>query len=328
MTPAFFWVWPKQMVEREKNRRLHLNEMQLPLPPTIFEGQDLDLVRFYPPEEIESQLRLQIADYSGVDPSFVFIYSGIDGLIELMYKALWDRHFIIHDPAYYVYQREALRQGVVLSEVKLRFSKLPKDFGKQAQGKVAVVVNPNNPTGNILMDTHLAEEVLSSSDMLVVDEAYYEFSGVTFASLLAKWPNLVIFRTFSKAFGLAGARIAYMLAHPKTVGLFSQYCEVYRVSTLSLLLAKNALENRSYVAEYVRVVKAQMDYLLNSLKALHIRARGSAGNFILVEKDFADFLVSKGFQVKLFEKWGRLTVPSPNVTDEVIALAENYRRVT
>jgi len=83
-----------------------------------------------------------------------------------------------------------------------------------------VVVNPNNPTGNILMDETLAEKLLSNVELLVVDEAYYEFSGVTFAPLLEKWPNLVIFRTFSKAFGLAGARVAYMLAHPKTVGLF------------------------------------------------------------------------------------------------------------
>ena len=327
MTPVSFWVWLEKMVE-EESRRLHLNEMQLPLPPALFEGLDLDCVRFYPPEELEEQLRLQIADYAGVDPSFVFIYSGIDGLIELMYKVFWDRAFLIHDPAYYVYEHEALRQGISLSKVKLRFSKLPSDFSVQAQGKVTVVVNPNNPTGNILMDETLAEKLLSNVELLVVDEAYYEFSGVTFAPLLEKWPNLVIFRTFSKAFGLAGARVAYMLAHPKTVGLFSQYSEVYRVSTLSLMLAKNALADTSYVTEYVQVVKTQMERLINALSTLHISSRPSVCNFILVDKDFAEFLVSKGFKIKFFEKWGRLTVPSPSVTEEVIALAENYRRLT
>jgi len=70
VTPVSFWVWLEKMVE-EESRRLHLNEMQLPLPPALFEGLDLDCVRFYPPEELEEQLRLQIADYAGVDPSFV-----------------------------------------------------------------------------------------------------------------------------------------------------------------------------------------------------------------------------------------------------------------
>jgi len=95
---------------------------------------------------------------------------------------------------------------------------------------------------------------------------------------------LVIFRTFSKAFGLAGARVAYMLAHPKTVGLFSQYSEVYRVSTLSLMLAKNALADTSYVTEYVQVVKTQMERLINALSTLHISSRPSVCNFILVDK--------------------------------------------
>jgi len=91
----------------------------------------------------------------------------------------------------------------------------------QAQGKVTVVVNPNNPTGNILMDETLAEKLLSNVELLVVDEAYYEFSGVTFAPLLEKWPNLVIFRTFSKAFGLAGARVATCWRIPKLLAFFT-----------------------------------------------------------------------------------------------------------
>jgi len=139
--------------------------------------------------------------------------------------------------------------------VKLRFSKLPSDFSVQAQGKVTVVVNPNNPTGNILMDETLAEKLLSNVELLVVDEAYYEFSGVTFAPLLEKMAELGHFPYLFQGFCLAGARVAYMLAHPKTVGLFSQYSEVYRVSTLSLMLAKNALADTSYVTEYVQVVK-------------------------------------------------------------------------
>jgi len=76
-----------------------------------------------------------------------------------------------------------------------------------------------------------------------------------------------------QGFGLAGARVAYMLAHPKTVGLFSQYSEVYRVSTLSLILAKNALADTGYVTEYVQVVKTQMERLINALSTLHISSR-------------------------------------------------------
>jgi len=94
------------------------------------------------------------------------------------------------------------------------------------------------------------------------------------------------------------------------------------------MLAKNALADTGYVTEYVQVVKTQMERLINALSTLHISSRPSVCNFILVDKGFAEFLASKGFKIKFFEKWGRLTVPSPSVTEEVIALAENYRRLT
>jgi histidinol-phosphate aminotransferase len=195
-----------------------------------------------------------------------------------------------------------------------------------AQGKVCTVVNPNNPTGNLLLNADSAERLLDSCEYLVVDEAYYEFCGVTTVPLLRRYENLIVFRTFSKAFGLAGARIGYMIAHPTVIELFSKSCEVYRVSTPSMMLAQKALENKWYMVEYVGMVKKEMERLIKGLSAMGISAYPSEGNFILVEKGFGQFLTEYGYQVKTFDGFARMTVPAPPVTDEVLAIAENYGR--
>ncbi|NPV88204.1 histidinol-phosphate aminotransferase family protein [Coprothermobacteraceae bacterium] len=308
------------------DRRLHLNEMQVPLPKELFDGLDLDLVRFYPLEEAEAELKVRIAQYAGVHPDNVFIYSGIDGLIELMYKAFWDKELLLHEPTYYVYDREALRQGIAVRRASLRRSNLPDYFYDMAEGRIVVVVNPNNPTGNLLIDAEQAVRILQKAAYLVVDEAYYEFSGVTMVPLLKQHPNLVVFRTFSKAFGLAGARVGYMIADPKLVSTFGQYTEVYRVSSLSILLALRALENRSYMERYVSLVKEVKTKLIQGLKQRGIGVKDTAANFVIVEKEFAEFLEGRGFKVRVFDTFGRLTVPSLEVAEEVLRNCEDYRR--
>lgn len=295
-----------------KSKRLHLNEMQVPLPDYLFEGIDFDAIRFYPLESLEEELRRLISSYVGVTEDEVFIYSGIDGLIELMYKALHDSAFVVPKPSYYVYEQEALRQGVHLNTIELSHDyRLTESFFKQSEGAVCVVVNPNNPTGNILLQQNEAERLLLNAQYLVVDEAYYEFSHVTMAPLVKEWDNLIVFRTFSKAFGLAGARISYMVSNQRTIERFSRYCEIYRVPTLSLMLAKNALLNPEYMYSYVDMVKTEMSHLLDVLTTLDIRARGSDGNFILVDRDFGECLVANGFNVRLMENDARVTVTAP-----------------
>jgi len=150
-----------------------------------------------------------------------------------------------------------------------------------------VIDNPNNPTGNLLLDEKDVKILLENENViLLVDEAYFEFSKVGFADLIKDYPNLAISRTLSKSFGLAGSGIGYLIAGELAQQRFSGL-EIM-LPYPSIIAGIQALNNRNYMAEFINEVNQEKQRVMNSLSELGITVYPSYTNFLLIKTNIQD----------------------------------------
>jgi histidinol-phosphate aminotransferase len=148
--------------------------------------------------------------------------------------------------------------------------------------KGVVLVNPNNPTGTRIERAILLKVLRKMKDRLVLlDEAYTEFSGETAMDLIDLHPNLVILRTFSKSFGLAGLRLGYVISSAANVANMAKAHSPYSISGLTARLAMAAMDDLPSVRQYALEVKRSKNLLLNTLRDLRIPTYPSHANFLL-----------------------------------------------
>jgi len=166
--------------------------------------------------------------------------------------------------------------------------------------KLIFIANPNNPTGTYLPVAELEAFIAAvpMQTLVVLDEAYVEYGeqDIDSISLLEKYPNLIITRTFSKAYGLAGLRVGYALSHSDVADLLNRIRQPFNVNSLALAAAKVALSDDDYIAKTKQLNNAGMNQLISGLDALGLTVIPSKGNFITVdvkrngEEVFADLL--------------------------------------
>ncbi len=148
------------------------------------------------------------------------------------------------------------------------------------------IANPNNQTGTLLSNAELADflATVPARVIVVLDEAYTEFLDTPSDALvwLAQYPNLIVTRTFSKAYGLAGLRVAYALASPEVADLMNRLRQPFNVNSLALAAAEAALDDADFLAQSKRVNDEGRSQLLAGFKRLQLDSIPSAGNFICV----------------------------------------------
>lgn len=155
--------------------------------------------------------------------------------------------------------------------------------------RVVFIANPNNPTGTWLTATALEGFIadLPAHVMVVVDEAYFDYVGVAdypdASRWLDKYPNLIVTRTFSKAYGLAGLRVGYALSHPDVAGLLNRVRQPFNVNLVAQAAALAALDDDEHLAECVRRNHAGMQQLVDGFAKLELSYIESAGNFVCVD---------------------------------------------
>ena len=160
---------------------------------------------------------------------------------------------------------------------------------EESQASVTIVCSPNNPTGTSLAPRDVERLCRASDSLVVIDEAYHEFSGETVVPLLERHPNLVVLRTFSKAMALAGLRVGYLLASPELVREINKARLPYNVNFFSQMAAIAALEEKEVLATSVRRLVAERQRLLARLADVPgVRAFPSDANFFLLECLSAD----------------------------------------
>jgi histidinol-phosphate aminotransferase len=285
---------------RQEPIRLYMNEMPYPPPQRVIEAGRTALSklnRYTDPDELE-ELRAGLADYAGVPQRHTILGPGSDLLLrEIIHQFSRGRQVVMVSPSFLPTVEAARHFATRWLRIKLSppAFDLPLDLLADALDEPSLVImdNPNNPTGRVLLDRQMIATITERQDiLLVIDEAYYEFSGLTFADMVACCPNLAVTRTMDKAFSLAGARVGYAIAGEAFEDVFSSFYAFLPQPSLSAALA--ALENPDYVGRNVRRVIEERERVRQSLDeadtrhALGTHVYPSSTNFLLVRTRISD----------------------------------------
>jgi histidinol-phosphate aminotransferase len=232
----------------------------------------------------------RIAAYFGISEQELLLTNGGDDALRVFFDAFVDpsSHILICEPTFPMYRYyaeiagarvETLRYG---SEMEFPLD----DFISALQKKPAVVfiANPNNPTGTLLTLAAIRKIVLTAANtVVVIDEAYAEFSGVSVLPWIRKYPNLFVTRTFSKAAGLAGLRLGAAMACRESIALLRRAMPPFPVNIAALVAAEAALQERSSIRNYVKQTREIREWFAGELARLGVRTFPSAGNFLLAD---------------------------------------------
>uniref|UniRef100_A0A7C4F7T4 histidinol-phosphate transaminase n=1 Tax=Thermofilum pendens TaxID=2269 RepID=A0A7C4F7T4_THEPE len=270
--------------------RLHMNESPYPPPPLVSElvGRYADLLNLYEVEELEEQLLDKLSAYAGVERENIDLYAGSSEalLVALVLAKALGLEIVVTRPTFFLVHELAESVGVRLVPVQLRgheFSLEGEELLRAAKGRLVYLASPNNPTGNIILsDEDLLARLAKRARMVFLDEAYYEFSGVTFKDAAVELENVVVLRSLSKAFCLAGARVGYTVSSAHAKKLLARFRPGYEVSVLSQAAALAALESMDYVRSVVRRIVEAREWLREELVERGLQALKSSTNFLLV----------------------------------------------
>jgi histidinol-phosphate aminotransferase len=236
------------------------------------------------------QTRAELAAFFGVRPEELLLTNGTDEAIQGVLNTYVDDgdEVVLLRPSYAMYRFYAQVAGAVIREVDYRPGTLefPLDelLGTIGPSTRAVLIaNPNNPTGTAVSLEGI-EQILrrASNAAVLIDEAYFEFCGITALGLLARCGNLFISRTFSKVYGMAAMRLGCLFSRPENIAFLHKAQSPYSVNTLAALAARAAIQDRAYVQTYVAEVLAARELLYEELDRLKIPYFRSQGNFVLV----------------------------------------------
>lgn len=240
-------------------------------------------------------LREALARHHDLHPDNFVVYngSGEAHVWQCVARLLMARGvFICPDPSYerFVDVGRRCARSVVQVPLAPEAWTLPvEEFIATARSRgatVAMISSPNNPTGNCILDPTSLTKLLGALPQctFLVDEAYAEYTGATFAGLVRAWPNLVVLKTFSKAYGLAGLRVGYLVAHPDVTAEARKLQIPWSVDSLALTAAEAALGDQAYLAAIVARIHDDVAHLYTALGRLpYLRVHPTAANFLLAD---------------------------------------------
>jgi histidinol-phosphate aminotransferase len=239
----------------------------------------------YPEQEA---VRQKAARYFGVRPQELLLTNGTDEALCLVvntFVSSGDRVLLV-EPTYAMYRFYSELAGARVvaprydSEMHFPWNDVIAELGKAP--RVFFLPNPNSPTGNLLSHAEL-ERILRAAvrSMVVVDEAYFEFSEVTVIRWIRRHRNLIVTRTFSKAAGLAGLRLGCLFVHPEMAMNMRKAQSPYPVNVAALAAAEAAMADRRFIAATVREARRGGRELERGLRRLGVKSFPSAGNFLL-----------------------------------------------
>ncbi|RLI88204.1 MAG: histidinol-phosphate transaminase [Candidatus Altiarchaeales archaeon] len=267
----------------------------------------IEEVNIYPYRDEE--LRGKVADYCKVDRENVILGNGSDELMDLIFK-IFKGPILGVNPSFSGYKIFTLALGEKYLEINLK-----EDFGfpldefieKSKEANILILCSPNNPTGGVISEEDI-KAVLDQGKITVVDEAYYEFYGKSFVPLISEYPNLIVLRTFAKAFALAGLRIGYAISNSGIINALYKVKPPFNVNSLALVSAIAALDSKDYMKTTVERIKIDREILFRELSK-KFKAFRSEANFILMDvspikaTEFFENLLKKGIIVRAFGKF-------------------------
>jgi histidinol-phosphate aminotransferase len=240
----------------------------------------------YPEQET---VRRKAARHFGVRPDELLLTNGTDEALSLVVNTFVEAGdtVLLAEPTYAMYRFYAELAGATIAapryDSSMQFPWREILAALESSPRVFFLPNPNSPTGNLLSHAELRRILAAAKNtMVVIDEAYFEFSGVTVIPWIRRYQNLIVTRTFSKTAGLAGLRLGCVFVHRELAASMRKAQSPYPVNVAALAAAEAAMQDRGFIARTVRDVRRGRQELERGLKRLGVRYFPTAGNFVLV----------------------------------------------
>jgi histidinol-phosphate aminotransferase len=323
---------PDGIVKLNYNENLFLpRDRQIALLKEVAEECDL---RIYPQDQ-EARLKESIGEYLNVPVESVAIGNSSDEVMERIIRIFLEKgnKAVTFVPTFSVFKCCVDFRGANFAGVSLRDDFSVDMAAMQAaftpDARLLYLCSPNNPTANQLKQREIEALTEEFPGIVMVDEAYAEYADYSIVPLIDKYPNLVVLRTFSKAFGLAGLRLGYAVANPRLAASIDKAPAPYVVNVVSLMMGRKLLENVGLVKESVEALKSERRSLIAELGKLNgVDVFDSKTNFVTfnVNKPAEDVYVNMLKKGLIIKKLGKL-VNYPNCLRTTVGKPDMNKRL-
>ncbi|RKI99425.1 histidinol-phosphate aminotransferase family protein [bacterium D16-54] len=343
-------IWGMDQAEKEKCLKLDWNESTIPPSPNVYNrlkdlAQRGDFYQWYPCTH-NLKLITDISRYMNVDKKNIQVFASSDVLQEYVVRCWIKRedNVLIVWPTYDNFRATAEFAGAniyysLTQDLRFDARQLQKDI-ESSKPQMVYICNPNNPTGEQI-DKNIIEDIVkkNKSVLFLIDEAYAEFSGKTVADLVDKYENLLVSRTFSKAFALANFRIGYLISSDSNIEMVSRVRNAKNITTFSQEAAIAALEDLEYMESHVRDVKIAREFFIGELKSVPniLDVYPSETNFVLIrlksaglKQKFLCFMKENNIYIRdlrqnvLLEHFVRITIGSLEQMKKVSKIIKEF----
>jgi len=275
--------------------KLNANENPYGLPEEIIEeilrkAKKLEYSRY--PNANSVKLSEIVSYFWGLNRDNIVMGNGSDELIDYLIKAFSEkgRRIITTAPSFAMYKIYSIINGSNFAQIPLSQSNFSLnedkvlEEAKKEDSSIVFIAYPNAPTGNYFAEDKIIKIIEKSGCLVVVDEAYYEFGEKTFVPLISQYDNLVILRTFSKAYSLASLRVGYLLSNPEIINEIRKVKAPFNVNTFSQLAAQVVFGNKEILKNGIKKIIEERERVANRINELPpFKAHLSRTNFVLVE---------------------------------------------
>lgn len=290
--------------------KLNTNENPYPPSPAVMKVLaqiSAEQLRRYP-DPLGNKFRQAAAEVNGVQPENVMCCNGGDDLLTIAFRAFCDesRPVAYLVPTYSLYPVLAKLQNCKAIEIPF-----DDEFNLPARlvstnASLTIVCNPNAPNGSFVSIGELASLAEELSEVLLIDEAYVDFAEANCAGLVKEFDNLIVLRSMSKGYSLAGIRFGYAIAQPDLIAGLMKVKDSYNVDAVAIAVATAAIKDQKYFSETTEKVKKDRDILVAQLRDLEFEVPESCANFVLAQSknckasDIYDKLVQRRIYVRYF----------------------------
>lgn len=266
--------------------KLNTNENPYPPCPAVMDGlKDIDAerLRLYPDPSAD-KLRDAVAEVYNYKCENIIVSNGSDDMLTIAFRAFTDteRSVAFMDPTYSLYPVLADLQGCQCVKIPLKkdFS-IDNDFLKKAApANLLIITRPNAPTGNNIALDDMRKICSEFDGIVLIDEAYADFSDDNCIDFIHEFSNVIVSRTVSKSYSLAGLRLGFAIANPELIAGMMKVKDSYNVNMLTQYLAELAIRDQQYLNKTVAKITASREKLSKELKALGFEVVNSQSNFL------------------------------------------------
>ena len=277
------------------------------------------------PDDNYTQLKEAIVNYIGCKIENISVGNGSSELLDLCVKTFVDTNELILslDPTfsmYSIYAKIVNSRYIGAGEGNdfiINVDDVIKSI-EENDPKLTIICNPNNPTGTTIKRDDVLRIVKSTDNVVIVDEAYMEFSNESVVDEIENYDNLIVVKTMSKAFSMAGIRTGYLIANEELVKTIEKVRPPYNLNSISALLATKALKQKDKMLSYVENLKVEREKIYEKLLDMGVKAYKSGANFVFFSSqidNLAEKLIDNDVLIRKFggklDNYYRVTVGSP-----------------